>query len=212
MMMTKFESLIEELVTDMAPAKPMSHALAWVLVAAGAALMLAVVILKLKLRYDLAQFQFTLPLLWKLSTTLGLAAVLTHLVLSAAQPQYRIRSTQLIPALFLACAFVVPGLVAWVADGAPNPALFGYKTCLITISSLGAVQLAGILLWLRQGAPTHAAQAGFLAGIASGGWASFAYSVYCLHDQIFYAATWYTLATLALGGIGALLAPRVCKW
>jgi hypothetical protein len=210
--MTKFEALIDELATDMAPAKPMSQPMAWTLVAAGAVLMLVVVIFKLSLRYDVAQFQFTLPLLWKLVTTLGLAVVLTHLALRAAQPQFRIRATRLIPALFLSGAFVLPGLIAWVAEGAPNPALFGYKTCLVTISSLGGLQLAGILMWLRHGAPTHATQAGFLAGIASGAWASFAYSVYCTHDQIFYAATWYTLATLALGGIGAVLAPRMCKW
>jgi hypothetical protein len=54
--------------------------------------------------------------------------------------------------------------------------------------------------------------AGFLAGIASGAWSSFAYSIYCTHDQLFYAATWYSLATLALGAAGSFLAPRVCKW
>jgi hypothetical protein len=212
MQMSKFEHLIEELVTEQTLAKPVPRTVVWIGVACSAMLMVAMIILKFKLRSDLAVLDFTMPLLWKLLTTAGIGLALTQLVLSAAQPQYRIRSLQLLPALLLGAAFIVPGFVAWVAKGTPHPALIGYGTCLASITVLGLLQLAGFLIWLRHGAPTHAKQAGFIAGLAAGAWASFAYSVFCSHDQLFYAATWYTLATVFLGIVGALLAPRLCKW
>jgi hypothetical protein len=212
MQMSKFEALIEELVTEVAPAKPVPRLFAWLVVAVAIVLMTAAIIVELKLRRDLVSLDYTLPLLWKLLTTAGLGLVLTHVVLSAAQPQYRMRPLQLVPALLAGAAFLVPGIAAWVAKGAPNPALIGYKTCLTTITLLGSIQLCGFLLWLRNGAPTQAKQAGFLAGLASGAWASFAYSLYCGHDQMFYAAAWYTLATMLLGVAGSLIAPRICKW
>jgi hypothetical protein len=212
MQMSKFENLIEELVTETAPAKPVPRSFLWMSVSGCVALMVAMIILKFSLRSDLATFHFTTPLLWKLLTTAGVGLALTQLVLSAAQPQFRIRPLQLVPALLLGAAFIAPGFVAWVAKGAPNPALVGYGTCLASITVLGLMQLAGFLMWLRHGAPTHAKQAGFIAGLAAGAWASFAYSVFCSHDQMFYAATWYTLATLLLGVVGAVLAPRLCKW
>jgi hypothetical protein len=212
MPMSKFDYLIEELVTEQVPSRPVPRSFAWMAIACCAMLMVAMIILKFKLRSDLAMLDFTMPLLWKLLTTVSIGVALTQLVLSSAQPQYRIRSVELLPALLLGGAFIVPGFVAWVAKGAPNPALFGYGTCLVSITVLGLLQLGGFLLWLRHGAPTHAKQAGFIAGLAAGAWASFAYSVFCRHDQLFYAATWYTLATLLLGGVGAFLAPRLCKW
>jgi hypothetical protein len=212
MQMSKFEALIEELVTEVAPAKPVPRLFAWLGVAVAIVLMVAIIIIKLKLRRDLVSLDYTLPLLWKLLTTAGLCLTLTQLVLSAAQPQYRVRTPQLVPALLVGAAFLLPGLSAWVANGAPNPALVGYKTCITTITLLGSMQLCGFLLWLRNGAPTQAKQAGFLAGLASGASASFAYSLYCGHDQMFYAATWYTLATMLLGVAGSLIAPRLCKW
>jgi hypothetical protein len=212
MRMSKFENLIEELVTETTPAKPVPRSFIWISVGCCVALMLAMIILKFSLRSDLAALDFTMPLLWKLLTSAGIGVALTRLVLSAAQPQFRIRTLQLVPALLLVAAFLAPGFVSWIAKGAPNPALVGYGTCLTSITILGLMQLAGFLLWLRHGAPTHAKQAGFIAGLAAGAWASFAYSVFCSHDQLFYAATWYTLATLLLGIVGAALAPRLCKW
>jgi hypothetical protein len=210
--MSKFESLIEDLVTDATPALPMSRNYAWFGVACVAVLLTGVLIAALKLRHDLAALQVTGALIWKLITSLGLAVATTQLVLKAAQPHFRIHATQLVPALFFAAAFLLPGLLSWVSSGAPNPALTDYRICLLTVSALGLLQLGGLMLWLRQGAPTHARQAGFLAGIASGAWASFAYSMHCPHDELFYAATWYTLAALLLGALGRWLAPRLCKW
>jgi hypothetical protein len=210
--MSRFENLIEELVTETTPAKPVSRLISWLSIGGCIALMVAMIILKFKARSDLATLHFTLPLLWKLLVTAGIGLALTQLVLSAAQPQFRIRMPQLVPALLLGAAFVAPGFIAWLAKGAPNPALVGYGTCLASITVLGLLQLAGFLLWLRHGASTYAKQAGFIAGLAAGAWASFAYSVFCSHDQMFYAATWYTLATLLLGVVGAVLAPRLCKW
>jgi hypothetical protein len=210
--MRKFESLIEELVTDSMAAPPMSRPLAWLAVGGVAALMIAAMIGIKNLRPDLAALHFTSALIWKLLASLCLALVLTRLVLLAAQPQYRLRLPQLVPALLIGLAFLIVGSASWIERGAPNPALIGYRTCLTMISALGALQLTGLLLWLRHGAPTQARKAGFLAGIASGAWASLAYSLYCAHDQLFYAATWYSLATLALGVLGSFLAPRLCKW
>jgi hypothetical protein len=210
--MTRIENLIDELVSDGAPRKVMSRLQGWALVGSLALFLIASVVLAYSLRYDLSVISFTLPLAWKMITTALLAVALTHVVLQASQPQYRFYAVRLLPAGLAAAAFFFPALMDWMQGGMPDMALAGFKKCLFTIGGLGLVQLLIVLLWLRHGAVTHAASTGYLAGAASGAWASFSYSFYCGHDEMYYAGTWYTLATLGLSLVGGLIAPRICKW
>jgi hypothetical protein len=210
--MTKIENLIDELVSDASPRKAMSLTHGWILVASVALFMTLSIILSLAMRADLREFSFTMPLVWKLMTTSALALSLTHLVIKSSQPQYRIYAVRLIPAGLALAVFFMPALIEWIAGGMPNPALSSFGKCFLTIAGLGLIQLAVVLLWVRNGAPTHPATTGYLTGAAAGAWASFAYSMHCTHDEMFYAGTWYSAATIALSLFGGLIAPRFCKW
>lgn len=208
----KYESLIEELASDMPPTRRFSLASGWMIIAALLAIIVAAVLLVLEARPDVLQLNMSAAFLWKIACTALFGAAATHLVLRSAQPQFRVHSLKLAPVLIAAIAFILPALLVWLTKGMPSPMLETWDVCLKATTGLGLVMLGAMLLWLRHGAPSHAGQAGLLAGLASGAWAGFAYSMHCGHDELFYAGIWYTLVSLVLGGIGWFAARRLCKW
>ena len=72
--------------------------------------------------------------------------------------------------------------------------------------------LAGTLWALRRGASTRPALAGAVAGLLSGGAAAAIYAVHCTEDSPLFYAVWYSLAILAVTGLGAALGSRVLRW
>ena len=210
--MTMRNNLIDDLVQDAEPASPLRVRTGWAMIAVAVVIAVGAILLGLGVRDDIARMSPSGPLLWKFACSLVFAGAVTNLVLRSAQPQFRVRSLGLFPAIAAASAFVLPGILIWLTRGMPSPMLITWDTCLKSTTGLGLAMLGVMLFWLRNGAPTRAKQAGLLAGLASGAWASFAYSMHCGHDELFYAAIWYTLVTGLLGGLGWLLAPRLCRW
>jgi hypothetical protein len=86
-----------------------------------------------------------------------------------------------------------------------------YK-CLTIVPALGIAPLALTLLALRRGAPAHPGWAGFAAGILSGGLAATFYAANCTDDSPLFVASWYPIAILALGIVGAFLGRLVARW
>jgi hypothetical protein len=210
--MTKIENLIDELVSDASPRKAMSLTQGWILIGGIAFCMSLSVVFSYAMRPDLRTFSVTVPLVWKLLTTGVLGLSLTHLVIKSSQPQFRIYAPHLIPAALAVAVFFMPAFTEWISGGMPSPALSSFGKCFFTIAGLGFAQLAIMLLWVRNGASTHPTMAGYIAGAAAGAWASFAYSLHCSHDEMFYAGTWYSAATIGLSLFGGFIAPRICKW
>jgi hypothetical protein len=68
------------------------------------------------------------------------------------------------------------------------------------------------LFGLRRGAPSNPALAGALAGLLSAGLAATLYAAHCTDDSPLFVATWYTLATAAVAGIGALAGARLLRY
>jgi hypothetical protein len=84
--------------------------------------------------------------------------------------------------------------------------------CLTAIPLLSLPLLAAALVGLRRGAPANPALAGALAGVLSAGLAATLYAAHCTDDSPLFVATWYTLATAAVAGIGALAGARLLRY
>ena len=86
------------------------------------------------------------------------------------------------------------------------------RVCLTAIPLLSLPLLVAALIGLRHGAPTRPALAGAFAGLLSAGLAATLYASHCIDDSPLFVATWYTLATLLVTAIGALLGSRVLRF
>jgi len=67
-------------------------------------------------------------------------------------------------------------------------------------------------LWLQRGAPTNLTRAGWLVGLTAGSFGTFAYSLHCPSNSIYYIGTFYALALGLCAVIGRVIVPRLIKW
>ncbi|MGY3453580.1 NrsF family protein [Bradyrhizobium sp. USDA 4353] len=84
--------------------------------------------------------------------------------------------------------------------------------CVCAIPALSLPMLAAALFGLRHGAPSRPGVAGGIAGLVSAGIAATLYAAHCTDDSPLFVATWYTLAALAMAGLGALIGRRVLRY
>jgi hypothetical protein len=86
------------------------------------------------------------------------------------------------------------------------------RVCMVAIPLMSMPLLAGALIGLRHGAPTHPAVAGAVAGLLSAGLAATLYASHCTDDSPLFVATWYTVATALVTAIGALAGSKILKF
>jgi hypothetical protein len=86
------------------------------------------------------------------------------------------------------------------------------RVCLTAIPLLSLPLLVAALIGLRRGAPSRPALAGAYAGLLSAGLAATLYASHCTDDSPLFVATWYTLATLLVTAVGALVGSRVLRF
>ena len=86
------------------------------------------------------------------------------------------------------------------------------RVCLTAIPLLSLPLLVAALIGLRHGAPSRPALAGAFAGLLSAGLAATLYASHCIDDSPLFVATWYTLATLLVTAVGALVGSRVLRF
>jgi hypothetical protein len=86
------------------------------------------------------------------------------------------------------------------------------RVCMMSILTLSLPLLAGALVGLRHGAPARPALAGALAGLVSAGLAATLYASHCTDDSPLFVATWYSISTAAVTGIGALIGAKVLRF
>ena len=83
----------------------------------------------------------------------------------------------------------------------------------LRMSVMGGLATAiPMVLHLRRGAPTSPERAGWLTGIASGGFGAFAYGFHCPFNSIIYIGLWYTLAVGICAVLGRLVVPKLIRW
>lgn len=86
------------------------------------------------------------------------------------------------------------------------------RECL-TYSGLSALAIgSAITIWLRRGAVVSPERAGWLTGLAAGGFGASAYSLFCPMDSVVYIGTWFTLAVVSAAVAGRLIVPNLLRW
>jgi hypothetical protein len=84
--------------------------------------------------------------------------------------------------------------------------------CMSAIPVLSLPILTAAMMGLRHGAPARPAVAGAIAGLLSAGLAATLYAAHCTDDSPLFVATWYTLASGIVAGLGALIGRRVLRY
>ncbi len=157
----------------------------------------------------IATWRFDYKFLVTLTVAISAFAVLRPALYPQGRPNYWLLLAG--PALLaLAVAIELASLPAagWTMSAAGK----NWYKCLTIVPALGVAPLALTIFALRRGAPAHPAWAGFVAGILSGGLAATFYAANCTDDSPLFVATWYPIAILALGAIGALLGRLAARW
>ncbi|MEW6643278.1 MAG: DUF1109 domain-containing protein [Pseudomonadota bacterium] len=151
----------------------------------------------------------------KFAVTLGLAIPALAIGLRLARPNAAIGGRIWLLALpvgFLLFGIVaeamVPQRLSWSARLVGNNA----RVCMTAIPAMSLPLLVASLLALRHGAPTRPALAGAVAGLIAAGLAATLYASHCTDDSPLFVATWYTLATALVAGVGAFAGARVLRF
>ncbi|MEP9380164.1 NrsF family protein [Aquabacter sp. CN5-332] len=84
--------------------------------------------------------------------------------------------------------------------------------CLVVIPTLAVAPLAFLLFALRGGAPARPGLAGAIAGLAASGMAATLYAIHCPDDSPLFVATWYSIATALVTGVGYVAGSRLLRW
>jgi len=150
----------------------------------------------------------------KLSITLSLAGMaLAMLPAQVMQLHPAGKVVVLAIAPVLAAVFVAIDLASNGTAGALTR-LVGTKAshCLVLIPAFSILPLAALLFAGRQGMPASPAGAGALAGLAAAGIGASFYALNCVEDSPLFVASWYSLATLIVTALGAVLGSRLLRW
>jgi len=210
----KTDKLIDALVADRAPhRKPMTWALAAALLMGG--LMSFVIFLAaLGVRADIGPALGT----WRFELKVGLVLVALGLAFSLCialsrpvaplHPGRRLLPLAALAVLAAAIELVALPSVSWASRLVGSNAV----VCLIAIPALAMVPLIAVLAILRSGAPASPALAGGAAGLLAAAAAAALYAFHCFDDSPLFVVTWYTLATLPVIALGALLGRRLLRW
>ena len=210
----KTEELIRVLAADGArPVIPISHALMRAL-GLGVIASIALFLLLLHPRPDLAQTCLSLPFLFKLTFALLIAAAAALFLTEVARPALpRQRRWPLVLAPLLLIVGVIGELVS-VPSEAWAVRLIGHNArhCVSLIPMLALPPLITLLIALRHGAPWHPALAGAMAGLVSGGVGALLYALSCPDDSPLFIATWYSIGIAIVTGVAAYVGGRVLRW
>ena len=154
------------------------------------------------------------PRLWvKVVTPLMLLASAGLAASALLRPEGRARRAALIAAPLVLGLAVILELVALPA-GRWGVALIGDNAlkCIVSIPLLALAPFIALMRAAREGAPTRPGLAGAVIGLAAAGGGAALYALYCPDDSPLFVATWYSLAALAMAGIGALVGQRWLRW
>lgn len=210
----KTDSLIAALAADAggSPAPAMSRRIGAALAVAvpvSALLLLATIGVRPDIREAIATWRFDLKLV-----IVAAAALLSAIACArAARPQVASTRPLLALALGLLAAAVALELALtpakdWIASlRGRNAAL-----CLAAIPALSLAPLAALMLAMRGGAAAAPALAGAASGALAAALGAWLYALHCVDDSPLFVATWYTLASLPVIALGAVIGRRALRW
>lgn len=84
--------------------------------------------------------------------------------------------------------------------------------CLVSITLLALPATVLVLALFRRGASLRAGMTGGLVGLAASAGAATGYALHCTEDSPLFFTTWYGIAILTGGAMGAWLGHRMLRW
>jgi hypothetical protein len=214
-MKMKTEQLIRTLAADNAHrARPVGLVLALALLAAVPVSM-AMFLMEFGVRPDVMTAMHNPFFDVKFVVTLALAISAIVVSVHLSRPEASLKGWAwllLIPAGILATAIACEMMMPQRLPMMTRLIGSNSRVCLTAIPLMSLPLLAAALIGLRHGAPTRPAVAGAIAGLLSAGLAATLYASHCTDDSPLFVATWYTISTALVTGIGALAGPRVLRF
>lgn len=210
--MRDLDDLMDELVGELRPVRPLSRGKGRALAAATALATCAAVLLLLGVRPDIAAGEPAPLVLLIAGLFMIVAAAATWAVTRAAQPavgavqgniRWAVAALLLLPAVALISTVIRPSLAPGLDPAAG-------LSCLLTglVSSLASA--VTLTWWLRRGAPANPERAGWLIGLASGAIGGLAITLECPHDALTHLGFWHVAVAAAVMG-RAVIAPLI-RW
>lgn len=209
------DALIAELVDGLEPVRPLRFGEGLLLALAAAGVTAVAVLGTYGLRDDLAAGLVDPMHLIATGLYLGLALAATATVVVMGRPQVGSDHSGWRWAAAMAGLLPVAGVIVAAVRGTSVLSAEGLEMgqeCLAVgiVSSLLVFTM--LVLWLRRGAPTAPGRAGLVAGIASGAFGVFTFSLHCPANDIVHIGIWHSAVVLAMGLAGRTLVPRLIKW
>lgn len=209
------DSLIESLVDDLQPVRPLQPAMGGMLVASAAALTGVIVLAINGLAANIAPGAVSPLFLLAngLLLLLGLAACSS--TISMASPRVGNRHDGTRWAMVMAGVFPAVTIALLAVHRADWPHLLDAARgwhCFAEAMLASVLTAAALLFWLRRGAPVSPKMAGLHLGVASTALGTAIYGLSCPNDTMFHLGIWHVLPVVLGGMIGRLVAPALLRW
>jgi hypothetical protein len=210
----KTEQLIDALVADRANGgKPLAKALALGL-GLGAVISMAIFFAEFGVRTDIAAALAT----WRFDVKIVLVVVALVLAFglcrecarpdASAHPVRRLLPLAIVTALAIMAELIIVPRAAWGTRLVGTNSLI----CLTAVPLFSLAPLVVVLAILRRGAPASPTAAGAAAGLLAAACGATLYAFHCFDDSPLFVATWYSLATLPMVVLGAVVGRRLLRW
>lgn len=217
--MTNSPDLIDRLTDDLQPVTPIRPRDGITIALVMTALIACAVIALFGLRADVRAGEPAPLVLIRGALLILLGMATTFAAANAARPMVGRAHNGWVWALAAAAILPIVALMLYMyhmmmrMPFAEGDLAFGYSPYCLIISATGGMLVAsGLTWWLRRGAPTDIERAAWLVGVASGSFGTFAYSLNCPSNSIYYVGLFYALAVAVTAGIIRLIVPRLIRW
>ncbi|NVD28795.1 DUF1109 domain-containing protein [Parasphingorhabdus flavimaris] len=209
------DKMIDSLVDDLTPVKPLKARSGLALTLVIAAVFAVAVAVFGGLRGDILMGIPHPMFFLRAGALLLLGVTSSYAVIAMSQPAVGNSFKGWVWALLAALLFPATAIVMAMMAAPDNMAIlvprYGLE-CLGISMLLGTGIAATQIMWLRRGAPVALNRAGWLVGMSSGALGAAAYSLHCPFNSIFYVGLWYSLAVVLCAVVGRLVVPHLIRW
>jgi hypothetical protein len=208
------DPLIDDLLADLTPVRPVRRWHGWVLIAGATLLLGLAVSLLLGMRSDLAELRPSSVVVLRSTALLLIGLATASAATAAIHPGVGQRHTSWAWALAVAALIPLASIALVLRDDvSPSEVLTRSAIWCLGVSLSGAAVIGTVLtVWLRRGAVTEPRLTGMLVGLSAGAFGTFAYNIYCPSSSIHYAALWYSLCVMISAVAGRVFLPRLLRW
>lgn len=211
-----FESLINQLASDLKPVRPRRL---WRDMTIIASICLAEIIVFFALGAAPPDMPMRMhpPTFWWRLVSLGLMAMISGVpAILSFGPTYSPRR-----ALRWICVVMAICLLAglWINVGPDERESLIRRIdwrhgieCAAEMIALSIPPVMGLGMLMRHGAPTDRARSALLVGIAAAAWAAFVFAFACPFNDPLYIAVWYSVGCGTITLLSRALLPRLARW